>query len=76
MDGLEKVVFKISRVDEFLFFRGSKIFVVHVDYGIILDKYMHKISEVISQIEEVKYYIEGKRTINYYLGVNFTYKDS
>ena len=52
------------------------MFVVYVDDGIIVDKDVRKINEVIRELKRLKYDIEDKSTISDYLGVNFTYQSS
>ena len=45
------------------------------DDGIVVDKDMNKVQQVVKDLKEAGYDIEDKSTINDYLGVNFTYLD-
>ena len=51
------------------------MFVVYVDDGIVVDKDINKVQQVVKDLKEAGYDIEDKSTINDYLGVNFTYLD-
>ena len=72
-EGLEKIGFQASKVDECLFYRGKTMFVVYVDDGIIVDKDMNQIMKVIKELKTEGYDIEDKQSILDYLGVNFKY---
>ena len=74
-EGLEKIGFEVSKIDECLFYRDKTMFVVYVDDGIVVDKDMNKVQQVVKDLKEAGYDIEDKSTINDYLGVNFTYLD-
>ena len=74
-EGLEKIGFRVSKIDECLFYRSKTMFVVYVDDGIVVDKDMNKVVQVVKDLKEAGYDIEDKSTINDYLGVNFTYLD-
>ena len=48
-EGLEKIGFQASKVDECLLYRWKTMFVVYVDDGIIVDKDMNNIMKVIEE---------------------------
>ena len=72
-EGLEKIGFQASKVDKCLFYRRKTMFVVYVDDGIVVDKYMNNIMKVIEELKAEGYDIEDKQSISDYLGVNFKY---
>ena len=74
-EGLEKIGFEVSKIDECLFYRDKTMFVVYVDDGIVVDKDINKVQQVVKDLKEAGYDIEDKSTINDYLGVNCTYLD-
>ena len=73
-EGLTKLGFTPSKVDEYLFYRHKTIFIVYVDDGIVVGKNMDNINKVIHELKEQGYNIEDRGTITDYLGVNFKYK--
>ena len=72
-EGLEKIGFQASKVDECLFYQRKTMFVVYVDDGIVVDKDMNNIMKVIEELKAEGYDIEDKQSISDYLGVNFKY---
>lgn len=72
-DGLTKLGFKQSKVDECVFYRGKLIFLCYVDDGIFASPDEAEIDLAIQQLSELKYDVEDKGRITDYLGINFEY---
>ena len=73
-DGLQKIGFSQSKVDECLFFRGTTMFAVYVDDGIFIDRDKNKIDKAIKDMSAAGYGIEDMGKLTDYLGVNFEYE--
>ena len=74
-DGLEKIGFERSQIDECLFYRNSTIFAVYVDDGIFIDKSDKAIDKAIQDLKDAGYNVDDMGTLSDYLGVKFEYKD-
>ena len=74
-NGLEKIGFQRSQIDECLFYRGSTLFAVYVDDGIFIDKNEESIEKAIKDLRKEGYNVEDIGTLNDYLGVKFEYTE-
>ena len=71
-DGLLKIGFTQSKIDECLYFRKNNIFMVYVDDGILAGPSADEIDEVIQLIGE-RYNITDEGDLTDYLGVHVTH---
>lgn len=68
--GLTKIGFKQSQVDECLYYRGSTMFLLYVDDGILIGPDMDDIKSVFTQLKKLKYDITDEGDLKDYLGVD------
>ena len=68
VDGLLKLGYKQSSIDECIFYRDSTIFFTYVDDGIFMDASEHKINKAVTELANV-FDIEDKGDVTEYLGV-------
>ena len=69
-EGLKKIGFEASSIDECLFYCGKTIFVVYVDDGIFFGNDKKDILSAIQDLKDAGYDIENKGSVSDYLGVN------
>jgi Reverse transcriptase (RNA-dependent DNA polymerase) len=66
--GLKELGFKQSQLDECVFFRGTTIFMVYKDDGILIDPDNSKIEQVMSDLQ-AKFEEQDEEYLSEYLGV-------
>lgn len=71
--GLNDIGFQQSKEDECVFYRGTTIFVVYTDDGIILDKDGKKIEKAMSDMKK-KFTISDEGNLQEYLGVRVDHR--
>jgi hypothetical protein len=69
--GLVKIGFVQSKVDECVFYRDGVIFMVYVDDGIFFCISMDKIDQAILELRAAGYDIEDMGDVHDYLGIIF-----
>jgi len=70
VDKLRSLGFEQSLVDECVFYRGSTIFIVYVDDGIVLDADESKLSTFVKELRDVGLNVEDQGHPSDYVGVN------
>ena len=70
-NGLLKLKFQLSSIDECLFYRRDILFIVYVDDGIIYSRSDQAIDELISELKST-FDVEDKGTVVDYLGIHFS----
>ena len=68
--GLIATGFKQSQVDECLYYRGTTVFLVYVDDGILIGPDMEDIQSIIKQLRSLNYDITDEGDLKDYLGVD------
>ena len=68
--GLERIGFVPSKVDECVFTRGSTMFMCYVDDGLFADKDEKNIDKAIKDLRDVGFDIENRGNIQDYLGIH------
>ena len=72
VDGLEKIGYEKSAIDDCLYYRKDTMIFFHVDDAIILSPNKSSVDETIKQLKDLKFDIEVQGNISDYLGINFT----
>ena len=70
VDKLRSLGFEQSLVDECVFYRGTTIFIVYVDDGIVLDADESKLSTFVKELQEAGLNVEDQGHPADYVGVN------
>ena len=70
-NGLLKLKFQLSSIDECLFYRRDILFIVYVDDGIICSRSDQAIDELISELKSI-FDVEDKGSVVDYLGIHFS----
>jgi hypothetical protein len=68
--GLRKLGFKPSQIDECVYHRQNVLFIVYVDDGIFASPSNSAILQVITELQDIGFVIEDQGQITDYLGVN------
>ena len=74
-EGLEKIGFQQSDIDECLFYRDKTMFLIYVDDGIFIDSDESNIAKAVKELMDLDYKIEEKGNLSDYLGINFKQVD-
>ena len=76
VDKLRTIGFEQSKVDECVFYRGSTIFIVYVDDGLIFDVSGKDLDGFVQELRDIKLDIEDQGDPSDYVGVNITKDDN
>ena len=69
---LESIGFQQSLVDECIFYRGTTIFAVYVDDGIVLDLESKNLDTFVQELKDAKLDVEDQGDPADYIGVNIS----
>ena len=70
VDKLKSLGFDQSLVDECVFYRGSTIFILYVDDGIVLDLDKRKLVTFVKELQDIGLNVEDQGHPSDYIGVN------
>ena len=70
VDKLRSIGFKQSMIDECVFYRGTTIFIVYVDDGLVLDTRESKLVNFVKEIQDLGLNVEDQGHPADYVGVN------
>ena len=71
-NGLTQMGFEQSNIDECLYYRGSTIFLVYVDDGIIIDSDQARIDAIFNEFKEHNFDVTDEGDLKDYLGVDIS----
>ncbi|EJK76134.1 hypothetical protein THAOC_02122 [Thalassiosira oceanica] len=69
---LLKIGFEQSKVDECVFYRGSTIFIVYVDDGLVLDTNGNSLDGFVQELKDAELVVEDQGDPSDYVGVNIS----
>ena len=72
--GLEAIGFTQSKIDDCVFYRGTTIFIVYTDDGILIDPDPKKIDEALNEMKQ-SFNVEDEGNLQDYLGVKVEKQD-
>ena len=73
--GLIKIGFKQSKIDECVYYRGNTIFLCYVDDTILISPDDSDIDKTIAQLRDLKYDLSDEGEIDDFLGVKVEYQE-